>query len=41
MITRRILVIEQDLQALRVIKSTLNDENAKFEVCTNTEDAWT
>jgi DNA-binding response OmpR family regulator len=40
MITKRILVIEQDLQALRVIESTLNDANAKFEVCTNTEDAW-
>lgn len=41
MITKRILVVEQDPQALQIIESTLNDANAKFEVCTNTEDAWT
>jgi DNA-binding response OmpR family regulator len=41
MITKRILVVEQNPQALRVIESTLNDANAKFEICNDTEDAWT
>jgi DNA-binding response OmpR family regulator len=41
MITKRILVVEQDPQALQIIKSTLNDANARFEVCSSTEDAWT
>lgn len=41
MITKRILIVEQDPQALRVIESTLTDANAKFEVCTSTEVAWT
>ena len=40
MITKRILVVEQDTQALRVIESTLTEAHAKFEVCTSTEDAW-
>lgn len=40
MITKRILVVEQDPQALQVIESTLTDANAKFEVCTSSEDAW-
>jgi DNA-binding response OmpR family regulator len=41
MITQRILVVEQDSQALRIIESTLNDANARFEVCSSTENAWT
>jgi len=38
---KRILVVEEDPQSLRVIEYTLTDANAKYEVCLTTEDAWT
>ena len=38
--TKRILVVEEDAQVLQVIEDTLRDANAKYEVCSNTDDAW-
>ncbi len=36
----RILVVEETPRTLQVIGSTLEEANAKYEICRNTEDAW-